>query len=94
MLLSLFQYIRMKWSFREWVNRGSEREKVVFLKNSHKRGTNSNGLHWFYSLGVLYNQFLSQADFETLKKYAEVKPLVLVWFVFLFFLSSQFLAVY
>lgn len=40
-------------------------------------GRNPNGLHWFYSSGVLYNQFLSQADFETLKKYAEVKPYVL-----------------
>ena len=34
--------------------------------------------YFLFSAGVLYNQFLSQADFETLKKYAEVRDLVLV----------------
>lgn len=34
--------------------------------------------YFLFSEGVLYNQFLSQADFETLKKYAEVRDLVLV----------------
>ena len=32
--------------------------------------------YFLFSAGVLYNQFLSQADFETLKKYAEVRDLV------------------
>lgn len=31
-----------------------------------------------FFVGVLYNQFLSQADFETLRKYAEVMLLVVV----------------